>query len=65
MNSGIKRIDGCDGWRRLSSTDQFTDRTLGLLFHYYYYYYVLENRYSLWYVLYSSLVGTVRYGTCT
>lgn len=35
-------------------------------FHYYYYY-VLENRYSLWYVhvLYSSLVGTVRYGTCT
>lgn len=32
------------------------------VFHYYYYY-VLENRYSLWYVLYSSLVGTVRYGT--
>lgn len=28
-----------------------------------FHYYVLENRYSLWYVLYSSLVGTVRYGT--
>lgn len=30
-----------------------------------FHYYVLENRHSLWYVLYSSLVGTVRYGTYT
>lgn len=31
----------------------------------FHYYYVLENRYSLWYVLCSSLVGTVRYMYCT
>lgn len=64
----MKRIDGWDGWMNAMhltlilnrSIHRRTDAWTVVCFHYYY---VLENRYSLWYVLYSSLVGTVRYGT--
>lgn len=58
----MKRIDGWDGWMNaFDAYPQPINSPTGRLdcFHYY----VLENRYSLWYVLYCTALWLVRYGT--